>query len=139
MSSPPAGDRLASEKAAVEDARSKLARDIEVLDREVRLEVLYRMEKLAWKAVAGIAAAVAGLAASKALAAIWGKVRDGTPPDDPVNPGIRASDALLWTAMTGVGVGIATVIAQRGAARGWAKATGRVPPPFEKKASTEAE
>jgi hypothetical protein len=126
-------DKLTTELAAVEAARNKLVADIDTLDQEVRLEVLFRMESFAWKAVAGVAAAVAGLAVTKALGAVWGKALPGTPPKDPTDPETSTKDALLWTAMTGAGVGVAAVFAQRGAAQGWSKATGRVPPPFEKK------
>jgi hypothetical protein len=125
---------LAPKVAAVEAARRKLVADIDVLDDEVRLEVLYRMESFAWKAVAGVAAAVAGLAASKVLTLVWDKVIPGTePPDDPTDPDTPARDALVWTALTGLGVGLATVFAQRGAAQGWIRATGSKPPAFGKK------
>lgn len=126
--------KLAAELAAVERARAKLVADMEVLDREVRLEVLYRMENLAWKAVAGLSAAVAGLAATKVLNLVWGRIRPGgnAPPTDPTDPRTRTSDALIWTALTGMGVGVAAVIAQRQAAKGWTKATGHVPPAFAK-------
>lgn len=135
---PAANPNLADEIAAVQAARRKLVADIDVLDQEVRLEVLYRMETLAWKAVAGVAAAVGGLAATKLLGGVWAKiVPDHAPPEDPVDPEVTTRDALLWTAMTGIGVGLATVVAQRGAATGWTKATGRVPPAFEKHATDE--
>ena len=129
-----ANDELQDEIAAVEAARNKLVADIDLLDREVRLEVLYRMESFAWKAVAGVAATVAGLAVTKVLGQVWDKlIPDTTPPDDPTDPNTDAKEAIVWTALTGVGVGVATVLAQRGAAKGWSKATGRVPPPFEGK------
>ncbi len=130
----PLDDKLAPQLAAVQAARSKLVADIDTLDTEVRLEALFRMETFAWKAVAGIAAAVAGLATTKALGQVWAKLVPGAePPNDPTDPDTSTKDALLWTALTGVGVGVATVLAQRGAAKGWSKATGRVPPAFEKK------
>ncbi|MEE8603151.1 DUF4235 domain-containing protein [Euzebya tangerina] len=130
-----ANDELSNQIAAVEAARNKLVADIDVLDREVRLEVLYRMESFAWKAVAGVSAAVAGLAATKVLGQVWAKlIPDTTPPDDPTDPSTSAKDAIVWTALTGLGVGVATVLAQRAAASGWSKATGHVPPPFEGKA-----
>lgn len=126
---------IAPQLRAVEAARSKLVNDIEMLDSEVRLEVLFRMESFAWKAVAGVAAAAAGVAATKLLGGIWAKlIPDHDPPDNPADPDTSTKDAIVWTALTGVGVGVATVLAQRGAAKGWSKATGRVPPAFEKKA-----
>lgn len=129
----PVDPKLAPQVAAVEAARRKLVADIDVLDDEVRLEVLYRMESFAWKAVAGVAAAVAGLAATKLLNVVWDKlVPDSHPPEDPTDPDTPARDALVWTALTGLGVGLATVFAQRGAARGWTKATGQKPPAFTK-------
>ncbi|CAN5218856.1 hypothetical protein BH23ACT9_BH23ACT9_11160 [soil metagenome] len=132
--SPEANENLSEEIRAVEAAREKLVTDIDVLDSEVRLEVLFRMESLAWKAVAGVAAAVAGIAATKLLGGVWRQfVPDHEPPDDPSDPRESTRDAILWTGLTGLGVGIATVIAQRGAAKGWVKATGRIPPAFENK------
>lgn len=136
MSNPEDEDKLAQPVAAVEAAREKLVTDIDVLGREARLEALFHMESIAWKLVAGIAAATAGLAATKVLGVVWGKlVPDHEPPPDPTDLTTTTGDAVLWTALTGVGVGVATVLAQRGAARGWSKATGRVPPPYEKKAA----
>ncbi|MEO2106602.1 MAG: DUF4235 domain-containing protein [Actinomycetota bacterium] len=130
---------LAPQVAAVEAARRKLVADIDMLDSEVRLEVLFRMESFAWKAVAGVAAAVAGLATTKVLGSVWTKlVPDHDPPKNPVDPDISAKDAILWTALTGLGVGVATVVAQRGAATGWIKATGRRPPALDKTASGKA-
>lgn len=135
MSTPETNDKLAHQVAAVEAAREKLVADIDVLDNEVRLEVLFRMESIAWKAVAGIAAAAAGLAATKVLNQVWARlIPDSLPPEDPTDPQTSTKEALVWTALTGLGVGVAAVMAQRGAAKGWSKATGRVPPPFEKKA-----
>lgn len=132
-------EKLAPQLAAVEQARAQLVRDIEVLDDEVRLEVLFRMESFAWKAVAGVAAAVAGLAATKVLGVVWDKViPDTDPPEDPTDPDTSARDAIVWTALTGLGVGISTVVAQRTAAKGWTRATGRKPPSFEGKKKKKA-
>lgn len=136
MSNPEDHDKLAPQVAAVEAARQRLVTDIDVLGHEARLEVLYRMESIAWKLVAGVAAATAGLGATKLLGLVWQKVvPDHEPPDDPTDLTTPTGDAVLWTALTGLGVGVATVLAQRTAAKGWSKATGRVPPPYEKKAS----
>lgn len=137
MSDPTENDKLARQLAAVEAARTKLVTDIDTLDHEVRLEVLFRMESFAWKAVAGVAAAVSGLAATKVLTLVWDKIiPDSDPPEDPTDPETSARDALVWTLMTGIGVSTAAVIAQRSAAKGWSKATGRVPPAFEKNRAT---
>ncbi|WP_370326210.1 DUF4235 domain-containing protein [Euzebya sp.] len=134
MSATDADGALSRQLAAVEAARTKLVSDIDTLDREVRLEALYRMESFAWKAVAGIAAAVSGLAATKVLTLVWDKViPDTDPPEDPTDPETSTRDAMVWTLLTGIGVSTAAVVAQRSAAKGWAKATGRTPPPFEKK------
>ncbi|HUG84101.1 MAG TPA: DUF4235 domain-containing protein [Euzebya sp.] len=131
--------QLAGQVAAVDAARQKLVADIDVLDTEVRLEVLYRMESIAWKVVAGLAAASAGLAATKVLNLVWAKlIPDTVPPEDPTDPDTPTKDAVVWTALTGLGVGLAALLAQRGAAMGWSKATGRTPPPFEKKKAAQA-
>lgn len=124
---------LAPQVAAVDAAREKFVSDIDVLDQEVRLEVLFRMETIAWRAVAGIAAAAAGLAAVKTLNLVWARLTPGSPPPyDPTDPETSTRDALVWTALTGVGVGVATVLAQRTAVKGWTQATGKIPPSFEK-------
>lgn len=139
MSPPEPNDALAPQVAAVDAARHKLVTDIDVLDQEVRLEVLFRMETIAWKAVAGIAAAAAGLAATKLLGAVWGRlIPEHGPPYDPTDPETSTRDAVVWTALTGVGVGVATVLAQRSAAKGWSKATGKIPPTYEKKRAQAA-
>jgi F0F1-type ATP synthase membrane subunit c/vacuolar-type H+-ATPase subunit K len=133
---PPADPRLAAKVAAVEAARDRLVADIDVLDREVRLEVLQHMESLAWKLVAGLSAAVAGIAAGKGLNAVWDRLVPGSdPPEDPTDPDTPAREALLWASLTALGVGVSTVVAQRTAAKGWVRATGRKPPAFGKRRS----
>lgn len=122
----------APQQAAVRQARDRLVQDLETLDSEVRLEVAYRMEKLAWKLIAGIAGAVAAFLVAKVLNTAWSKTRPSPPPTNPADPETGWTDALLWAAATGVGLGIGKMIAERGTAIGWKKATGRVAPPFEK-------
>lgn len=118
--------------AKVEQARGRLVDDLQRLDGEVRLEVAYRMEKAAWKVLAGVAGAAAAVLVTKVLNVAWAKVRPDPPPMNPADPETSWGEALLWTAATGIGMGIARMVAQRGAALGWKKATGRVAPAFEK-------
>ncbi len=124
--------KVGEQMAKVEAARSKLVGDLGRLDDEVRLEVAYRMEKIAWKVVAGIAGAAAAVIVTKVLNLVWAKARPDPPPENPADPETGWGEALLWTAATGIGMGVARMIAQRGAAMGWQKATGHVAPPFEK-------
>lgn len=124
---------VAAEVAAVQQARQQLAEDLGVLEEEVRLEVSYRMEKLAWKLVAGLAGATAVLVVNKTLNGIWARVRPDPPPENPADPETGWVDGLIWAAATGIGMGVGKVVAQRGAALAWTRATGRVAPPFEKK------
>ena len=73
MSTTEPKDHLAPQVAAVDAARQKLVSDIDVLDQEVRLEVLFRMESIAWKVVAGIAAASMVFGFTNVLM-VWGPV-----------------------------------------------------------------
>ena len=116
---------------AVAAARAKLAEDLELLDREVRAEVSYTVEKTAWKVLTALAAFAATVAVRKVLEALWGRLTDADAPTNPADPSVSWREALLWTAATGVGIGVGRTIAQRGAASAWTKATGRIPPPFE--------
>ena len=90
------------------------------------------MEKTAWKLLGLGATIVGGIAARKALVAIWRAARHGEdPPANPAIPGTSWGEALGFAALSGVLVGIARMLASRGAAAGWAKVLGTLPPDME--------
>lgn len=126
-------DGRAAQRQAVITARTRLAEDLEILDREVRQEVAYTVEKTAWKVLTAFAALLATIGVRKLLEGVWGRLTNAEAPTNPADPSVDWKEALMWTAATGVGIGIGRTIAQRGAASAWTKATGRIPPPFEQK------
>lgn len=119
---------LAQQQAAVRDARERLARDLDVLNVEMRSEMGHTMEKTAWKLAASGAAVVAGIAVRNLLMSVWKAVAKNDPPNNPADPATGWGEALAWTAVTGLAVGVARMVASRGAAAGWQKATGKLPP-----------
>lgn len=123
-----ANNGLADEVAAVELARHRLGENLERLTAETQAQIGNTVEKLLWKAAAGGAGVVAGLAVRKSLEAGWKKARKADPPANPAWSGIGWGDALAWTAATTVAMGVAKLVAVRGAAAGWQKATGHLPP-----------
>jgi hypothetical protein len=119
---------LTDHVAAVEAARERLGRDLEVLQTEVRAQVGQSMEKVLWKLAAAVAALGAGMVTRKALIATWRSTKGQDPPDNPAAADTSWGDALSWTLATTVGAAVAALVAQRGAAAVWQKATGHAPP-----------
>jgi hypothetical protein len=119
---------LAPQQAAVRAARERLARDLDVLNVEMRSEMGHAMEKTAWKLAATGAAVIAGIAVRNLMMSAWKAVTKHDPPNNPADPTTGWGEAVLWTAVTGLTVGVARMIASRGAAAGWQKATGTLPP-----------
>jgi hypothetical protein len=119
---------LAPELQAVRDARERLARDLDVLNVEMRSEMGHAMEKTVWKLAGTGAAVLAGIAVRSALMSLWRSVTKHEPPNNPADPSTSWGEAIAWTAATGLVVGVARMMASRGAAAGWRKATGSLPP-----------
>jgi hypothetical protein len=119
---------LAPQQQAVRAARERLAKDLDVLNVEMRSEMGHAMEKTMWKVAAGGAAVLAGVAVRNALMALWRSVMKTEPPNNPADPATSWGEAIAWTAATGVAVGVARMVASRGAAAGWQKITGNLPP-----------
>jgi hypothetical protein len=118
--------------AAVEAARDRLGRDLDLLNTEVRAQMGQTAEKTAWKLAATVSAVVASIAIRKVLMAGWKKSHKGNlPPTNPADRQTQWTEALAWSAATGLGVGIARMIATRGAAGAWEKLTGALPPGLE--------
>lgn len=123
-----ASNGLGPQQAAVRAARERLARDLDVLNVEMRSEMGHTMEKTVWKLAATGAAVIAGIAVRNLLMSAWRGVMKNDPPNNPADPATSWGEALLWTAVTGLAVGVARMVASRGAAAGWQKATGSLPP-----------
>lgn len=113
---------------AVEAARDKLGRDLEMLNTEVRAQMGQTAEKTAWKVAGTGAGIIAGVVARKAIIAGWKAAKKTDPPTNPAARETQWGEALAWTLATSIGVGIARLIAARGAAAGWERATGSLPP-----------
>lgn len=114
--------------AAVEQARARFGRDLEVLDTEVRAQVSKSAEESGWKLLGTASAILAGIAARKVIVAVWKALRGGDPPSNPADRETTWPEALGWAVATGVGIGVARLLAARGAAAGWERATGTLPP-----------
>lgn len=130
---PSAGGRpdyngLSPHVAAVEAARERLGRDLDMLSTEVRAQMGQRAEKTAWKFAATAAGVVAGVVARKSLMKAWTVAKKTDPPTNPAARDTAWGEALAWTLATSIGVGVARLIATRGAAGAWEKATGALPP-----------
>jgi len=127
----PEHNGLTPQIAAVEAARSKLGRDLDLLNTEVRAQMGQTAEKTAWKIAATASGVLAGVLVRKALMAGWKAARHTDPPTNPASRTTQWSEALSWTLATSIGVGIARLIATRGVAGAWEKATGALPPGLE--------
>lgn len=122
---------LADRVAAVEAAREKLGKDLDVLTVEARAQIGQSVEKTAWRLAATGSAIVAGIVTRKTLVSVWQRIQHRDPPANPAARGTTWPEALAWALATGAGVAVARLVAQRGAAAGWQKATGKLPPGLE--------
>jgi len=123
---------LAGRVAAVEAAREKLGRDLDVLTVEARAQMGQTVEKTAWRVAAtGLGIAVS-IVTRKSLVSVWQRIQHRDPPANPAAPGTTWPEAVAWALATGSGVAIARLVVARGAAAGWVKATGKLPPGLEK-------
>lgn len=122
---------LTPQVAAVEAARSKLGRDLDMLNTEVRAQMGQTAEKTAWKIAATGSAVIAGIVVRKVIISAWKAAKHTDPPSNPASRQTQWGEALAWSAATGIGVAIARLVATRGAAGAWEKATGALPPGLE--------
>src|SRR5688572_6193493 len=122
---------LSPHVAAVEAARERLGRDLDMFNTEVRAQMGKTAEKTAWKVAATGAGLIARFIVRKSLIAGWKAARKSNPPSNPAARDTQWSEARAWTLATGVGVGLARLVATRGAAGAWEKATGSLPPGLE--------
>ena len=121
-------EQFSSEVQAVQEARRRLGRDLDLLNVEVRAQMGETAEKLSWQVLTTVAAVGAAVVVRKVLSAVWASVRPDPPPNNPADPATQWGEALAWTAATGLVVGVARMIAGRGAAGAWKRATGTLPP-----------
>jgi hypothetical protein len=89
------------------------------------------LAKQAWTVMGGVAAALAGLVARRALALSWRKATGKEPPANPESPETTWAEAIGFAVLSGTVLGLARLIARRAAARSWYKATGNLPPGLE--------
>ena len=85
-------------------------------------------EKLLWKVAGGLAAAVAAIAAKKAVEWTWQTATGHEPPGNPEDPETTWQEALGWAVLSGTAIGVARLLAARSAARMWRRQTGSLPP-----------
>ena len=123
-----AANGLGPQLQAVQAARERLGRDLDVLNVEMRAEMGHAMEKTVWKLAATGAAVLASVVVRNLLMAVWRGVAKNEPPNNPADPATGWGEALAWTAATGLVIGVARMVASRGAAAGWRRATGSLPP-----------
>ena len=86
-------------------------------------------EKLLWKVAGGLTAAVAAIAAKKAVDLAWRAATGGKePPANPEDPETTWGEAVAWALLSGTAIGMARLLAQRSAAKMWIRRTGSLPP-----------
>lgn len=93
--------------------------------------------KRAWKLIGTGSSLVAGVAATKALNALWHTATGKQPPNTPESPEIGNREALAWAAVSGLAIGIARMYATRRMAHYWVKSFGELPPGMDKGATKE--
>jgi hypothetical protein len=85
-------------------------------------------EKMLWKLAGGVSAALAAVAAKKAVDFAWRGITGHNPPANPEDPETTWQEALGWAVLSGTAIGVARLLAARGAARMWRRQTGALPP-----------
>jgi hypothetical protein len=84
-----------------------------------------------WRLFGTISAILAGMAARKALEAVWKGATGNTPPTNPESPDTTVREAIGWAVASGAAIGVARMFATRKAADYWRKSTGALPPGLE--------
>lgn len=85
-------------------------------------------DDLRWTLVTTGSTALAAVVVRKVMETGWKTATGDEPPQNPVAPGVRWTDALAWAGAAGAAAALARVLARRGAAAGWKRLTGRLPP-----------
>lgn len=86
------------------------------------------MQNAVWKALTGLSAVAAAMAARKGATSVWSKLSDTEPPVNPADRSVSWKEAAGWAVLAGVAAGVARVVARRISAQVWEKATGETPP-----------
>jgi hypothetical protein len=130
----PAADGLGDRIAAVESARAKLGRDLDLLNVEVRSQMSQTAQKALWTVIGTGAAALTGLAVRRLLLVLWRSVTGHDAPMDPGDRDTSWAEGIAWAVASGAAVGVGRMIAARGATAGWEKVMGDLPPGASKPA-----
>jgi hypothetical protein len=86
-------------------------------------------DQLLWKVAGGLSAAMAAIAAKKAIDLAWRAATGGKePPANPEDPDTTWGEAVAWAVLSGTAIGLARLLAQRSAAKMWRRQTGSLPP-----------
>jgi subtilisin family serine protease len=80
-----------------------------------------------WSVFGLVSTVGAGIAARKALTAVWKMSTGKEPPSNPEHPDTEMGEALAWAVFSGIVVALARLLAQRKAAAYYRKSTGRLP------------
>jgi hypothetical protein len=86
---------------------------------------------MGWRILGGVAAALAGIAARRALILGWKKTTGKEPPANPESPGTQWSEAIAWAVTSGALLGLARMLATRKAAEYYRRSTGHLPKGME--------
>jgi hypothetical protein len=79
-------------------------------------------QRILWKAVAGVAGTLSGIAARTLVLRLWRVSSAGDDAPEPADPRTPWRQALGWAVASGVAVGVARVVALRTAATVWERA-----------------
>lgn len=89
------------------------------------------MQAMMWKAVATLAALVAGTATRQLMQTVWQRTARREPPTNPASPKTTWPEAIGWAAASGVAIAVGRLVAQRGVAGAWKAAAGSYPEGLE--------
>ncbi len=85
------------------------------------------MGSMAWKVLAGVAAAAATAVADRGIRSAWKATTGDEPPSNPTNPDVNWREAVTWALLSGAVIGIARLAAQRKAASYYRNSSGDLP------------
>jgi hypothetical protein len=84
-----------------------------------------------WRILGGVAAALAGIAARRAMMLGWKTTTRKEPPSNPESPDTQWSEAIAWAVASGALMGLARMLATRKAAEYYRRSTGHLPNKME--------
>lgn len=86
---------------------------------------------MGWRILGGVAAALAGFAARKAMILGWRKSTHKEPPSNPESPETQWGEAIAWAVASGTLMALARMVATRKAAEYYRRSTGHLPKRME--------